>query len=132
MGKGYSIDLRERVLNAIDEGSSKQKAHLLFRVSRSTINHWFELRAQTGSMAPRVQGNRRAPQLQGAVFEEFVKRHAPSALAEMAQAWQQEQGVILSAMSFSRALRALGWTRKKRVGVIKSARQRRGQSLCRS
>ena len=80
MGKGYSIDLRERVLNAIDEGSSKEKAHLLFRVSRSTIHHWFELRAQTGSMALRVQGNRRAPQVQGAVFEEFVKRHAHSAL----------------------------------------------------
>ncbi len=35
------MDLRERVLQAIDDGLSKSAAHRLFRISRSTIDHWF-------------------------------------------------------------------------------------------
>lgn len=46
MPKIYSIDLRERVLQSLDEGLSKMAAHRTFRVSRSTIEHWLALRAQ--------------------------------------------------------------------------------------
>ncbi len=112
MSKGYSIDLRERVLQALDEGLSKSAAHRLFHISRSTLDHWLALREQTGSLAPRAVRSRRTRQLQGAAFEEFVRVQAHATLGEMAQAWQQQTGVSLTAMSFSRALYRLGWTRK--------------------
>ena len=128
MAKGHSIDLRERVVGTLDEGLSKRAAHHLFHISRSTIDHWLELRQQTGTLAPRPMRRTRSCQLEGAVFQEFVRRHAHCTLGEMAVAWHQEQGAVLSAMSFSRALRRLGWTRKKRVGATKSARKRRVQS----
>ena len=121
MAKGHSIDLRERVVRTLDEGLSKRAAHQLFHISRSTIDHWLALREQTGSLAPRPMRRTRSCQLEGTVFQEFVRRHAHCTLGEMAVAWHQEQGVLLSAMSFSRALGRLGWTRKKRVGVTKSA-----------
>jgi len=121
MAKGHSIDLRERVVRTLDEGLSKRAAHHLFHISRSTIDHWLALRQQTGTLAPRPMRRTRRCQLEGAVFQEFVRRHAHCTLGEMAVAWHQEQGVLLSAMSFSRALGRLGWTRKKRVGVTKSA-----------
>ena len=38
MGKSYSVDLRLRVLGAVDSGMSKMAAHKLFQVSRSTID----------------------------------------------------------------------------------------------
>jgi hypothetical protein len=38
----------------------------------------------------------------------------------MAHAWQQEQGQQLSINTFSLALKALGWTRKKRAFSPKS------------
>ena len=38
MGKSYSVDLRLRVVGAIDNGMSKMAAHQLFQVSRSTID----------------------------------------------------------------------------------------------
>ncbi|MGI8757358.1 MAG: IS630 transposase-related protein [Acidimicrobiales bacterium] len=119
MAYGYSIDLRERVLQALDGGMSKMTAHRTFGVSRSTLDHWLALRAQTGSLAPRAPRHRRARQLEGAAFEEFAARQAHASLPEMAQAWQQETGVLLSTMSFSKALARLGWTRKKRDGATK-------------
>ena len=123
MGKGYSVDLRECVLHSLDEGMSKMVAHRTFHISRSTLDRWLALREQTGSVCPRAFGGGRTSSLRGAVFEEFVDRHTEATLEEMVQAWGHESGVFLSDMSFSRALRALGWTRKKRVGAIRSATQ---------
>ncbi len=125
MAKGHSVDLRERVVRTLDEGLSKRAAHQLFHISRSTIDHWLALREQTGTLVPRPMRRTRSCHLEGAVFQEFVRRHAHCTLGEMAVAWHREQGVLLSAMSFSRALRGLGWTRKKRVGVTRSATKRR-------
>ena len=129
MSYGYSVDLRERVLQGLSGGMSKMTAHHVFDVSRPTIDRWLALRAQTGSLAARMPRHRRTRQLEGAAFEEFVQRHAHATLGEMSRAWQQQTGVSLTAMSFSRALRRLGWTRKKRVGVTRSARKRRARSL---
>ena len=123
MAKGYSVDLRERVLQALDEGMSKMTAHRTFHISRSTIDHWLALRAQTGGVSPRASRAGRTSSLRGLAFEEFVCRHAHATLDEMVQAWRHETGVSLTDMSFSRALRALGWTRKKRVGATRSARK---------
>ena len=122
MGKSYSQDLRLRVLQAIDDGMSKMTAHRTFLVSRSTIDDWQKLRAQTGTVAPQPRKEPEQPRaLAGALFREFAGRHQGQTLEQMAVAWEQEQGRKLSVMSFSRALRCLGWTRKKRVGVTKNA-----------
>ena len=121
MGKNYSIDLRERVLQAIEEVMSKAQAHRTFHISRSTIDHWFALRERTGGLIPPPHRLSRTRQLEGQEFEAFAHRHRLATLGEMAAAWQQEKGVSLSLMSFSRALSAIGWTRKKRVGVTRIA-----------
>lgn len=121
MGKSYSIDLRECVLQAIEEGMSKAQAHRTFHISRSTIDHWFALRERTGGLIPPPHRLSRTRQLEGQEFEAFAHRHRHATLGEMAAAWQQEKGVSLSLMSFSRALNAIGWTRKKRVGVTRNA-----------
>ena len=128
MPKVYSIDLRERVLRSLDEGLSKSAAHRVFDVSRSTIDDWLALREQTGSVSPRPMRCGGVSSLQGKVFEAFVRAQAHATLGEMSRAWQQQTGVSLTAMSFSRALGRLGWTRKKRVGVTRSATKRRERS----
>ena len=121
MSKGYSVDLRERVLQALDDGMSKMTAHRTFHVSRSSIDDWLTLREQTGLVVPRASRAGRTSSLRGAAFEAFVRRRAHATLEEMVPAWREQTGVSLSDMSFSRALRALGWRGKKRVGAAKSA-----------
>jgi transposase len=127
MGKAYSQDLRERVIQSVDGGMSKMAAHRMYRVSRSTIDHWLGLRDQTGALRPLPPRQSKTPVLSGEVFAEFARRHAGHKLEQMAQAWEKEQGQKVSVMSFSRALGRVGnvapkgWTRKKRVGVTVSA-----------
>lgn len=115
MGKSYSVDLRLRVVSAIDGGLSKMQAHQTYKVSRSTIDDWLALREQTGSLivvAPRVKKGGLHRQ---EAFAGFVAQHSHSTLEQMSHAWQEQTQHKLSLMSFSRALRALGYTRKKRV-----------------
>ena len=115
MGKAYSVDLRLRVLAAIDAGLSKMQAHKTFQISRSTIDDWLKLRAQTGSV--QVPEQRRSGRGLGAHegFAAFAQRHQHSTLEQMQRAWQQETQQSVSLMSFSRALRQRDYTRKKRA-----------------
>ena len=50
IGKSYSIDLRLRVLRAVDGGMSKMQVHKMYAISRSTIDDWLALREQTGNV----------------------------------------------------------------------------------
>ena len=125
MGKSYSVDLRLRVVGALDNGMSKMAAHQLFGVSRSTIDDWLKLRLETGAVLDRPrQERRKARALSGPDFSEFAATQQGATLEQMVKAWQRQHGQKLSAMSFSRALAGLGdkgWTRKKRVGAMRSA-----------
>ena len=57
---GYSADLRERVITAVDEGMSRRAAGRHFKVGESTAVKWVEHFETTGSTAPkpRVENNR--------------------------------------------------------------------------
>lgn len=115
MGKSYSVDLRVRVLRAIDGGLSKMQAHRTYGVSRSTIDDWLALREETGSVQVIPSRAGRKGLHRQEAFAEFVSRHQHSTLEQMRTAWHKEKQQNLSLMAFSRALRALGYTRKKRV-----------------
>ncbi len=129
MGKAYSVDLRLCVLAAIDAGLSKMQAHKTFQISRSTIDDWLKLRAQTGSL--QVPEQRRSAGGLGAHegFAAFVERHQHSTLGQMQQAWQQETQQSVSIMSFSRALRQHGYTRKKRATSTENGAQKSAKPL---
>jgi len=114
------MDLRERVLSALDSGMNKMTAHKTFQVSRSTIDHWQKRRKVTGSVAPQ-SGFRRGvlPAITDLEqFEAFAQRHSDSTLVQMAQAWHEETGCRLSNVTLGKTLKRLGWTRKKRAVFI--------------
>lgn len=115
MGKAYSVDLRLRVVGAIDDGMSKMQAHRIYKVSRSTIDDWLSLREQTGSVQVMPSRAGRKGLHRHEAFAGFVLRHEHSTLEQMRTAWHEEKQQKLSLMAFSRALSALGYTRKKRV-----------------
>ena len=129
MRKAYSVDLRVRVLAAIDGGLSKMQAHKTFQVSRSTIDDWLRVREKTGSVqaTPRQPGARRGLAHQQG-FAAFAQRYQHSTLEQMRLAWEQQTQQRVSTMSFSRALRQQGYTRKKRAPSIKSDEQMNGKS----
>lgn len=121
MAKSYSEDFRLRVLQRLDGGMSKMAAHRALGVSRSTLDDWLRLRQEQGHARARPRSDAGRGALSNRqVFGEFAARHKGATLQQMAKSWQQEKGQLLSRNSFCVALKALGWTRKKRVSCIRS------------
>ena len=56
MPKAYSSDLRERVIKAVEAGSSRREAGELFEVSASTSIRWLQRWDEIGSAAPKPRG----------------------------------------------------------------------------
>ena len=114
--KPYSEDLRWRVVRAVDDGTPRAEVARRFAVAVPTIERWLRLRRETGGLAPKpVPGPARvttaglAEALPGRLAE-----HADATLAEQCAWWREQSGQTASVATMSRALAALGWTRKKR------------------
>lgn len=56
MPAAYSLDLRERVIGAVEAGVSRRRAAAVFKVSISTVIRWAKRVADTGSHAPSPSG----------------------------------------------------------------------------
>ena len=113
--KQYSVDLRERLLGAIDAGLSQAEAARLFGVGTSTITRWRHRRAETRTLQPTPRPGR-APRIgaaQAAALAAQVAVHADATLAEHCAIWAREHGVAVSVATMSRTIRRLGITVKK-------------------
>ena len=66
MGKPYSVDLRRRVVAAIEAGMSRNQAARQFGVAISTAIGWMQRVEQTGSVAPGQMGGHKPKAISGA------------------------------------------------------------------
>jgi len=113
--KAYSIDLRTRVLAALDSGMPRGEVRRLFQVSQGSITRWARQRRISGDLSPqRPSGRPRSIPLDQHHLLRLQVQAAPDAsLAEHVAQWQADQGTTLSPWTMARALRRLGWSRKK-------------------
>lgn len=113
-----------RVLEALDEGASKTKVHQQFKVSRSTVDDWLKLRTETGKTEATTDYRRGpAPALADTPeLRAFIEQHPSNTLGQLAAGWFAAQGQRLSTVTFSKTLKRLGYTRKKRAISTKNAR----------
>jgi transposase len=109
------LDLRERIVEAVEAGSSRREAAEQFEVSASCAIKLVQRRERTGSVAPAPMGGRKPYAL--AAHEARVR----ALLAERSDATLDEllaqltgEGIKVGRSSIGRFLQALGWTRKKR------------------
>lgn len=122
MPKPYSYDLRQKVIQAIElDGMSKSEASQVFQISRNTINLWLQRKATTGDYQalpnqPLGNGDKITDWEK---FGKFVEVNGDKTQVEMAKLWSVEIKEI-SARTISRALRKIGFTRKKKLMVIKN------------
>jgi len=65
MGKPYSVDLRKRVVAAIEGGMSRNQAAKQFGVAISTAIGWMQRVEQTGSVAPGQMGGHKPKAISG-------------------------------------------------------------------
>ncbi len=113
----YSVDLRERVVAAVDRGTPRAEVCATFAVSEPTVTRWLRRRRETGDLAPTVP--RARPATKGdalrAWLPERLGASSDATLAELAGAFAEAHDVAVSTATISRAVTASGWTRKKRA-----------------
>ena len=120
---GYSVDLRERVVKARQEGKTQAWIAETFSISVSSVKRYIERFKDTGSVAATQQQRQQPIIHEGyrAAIDALVARLADATLEEYCETWERESGLRVSIQTMSRTLLRFGWPRKKRQSVQPSA-----------
>jgi transposase len=109
----YSLDLRQRVAQACDDGSlTHAEIADLFQVSTAWIRRLLQRRRDTGSLKPRPHGGGCPPKLSAAQQQRLAALVAADADATLDELCRRLR-VRVSISTISRALARLRLTRKK-------------------
>ena len=114
--RAYSHDLRERIVQAVERGSSRTEVARRFAVNERTVRRYLHRRSTTGSLAPVAYRRGPAPAIplaQEAALLAQLRAHPDATLEEHCALWRQEQGRAVSVSTMCRAQRRVGWTHKK-------------------
>ncbi len=119
--RAYSTDLRQRVVAAVERGMTQTDVATTFGVSLSTIKRLIARRRRdhADQFAAKIPGGRRRSidaTLHAALWAQLAANR-DATLATHTQLWNETQGTALSQWTLGRAIRHLGWTRKKRRWV---------------
>lgn len=114
--KAYSLDLRERVVCAALNGLSRREVVATFGVSLATLKRWLRLHQQ-GDLRPQsIPGRRHHLRLEAEpLLRAQLRAHPDATLDEHRQQWYREQGQSMSRATMARAIKRVGYTRKKRA-----------------
>ena len=116
MTKPLSIDLRERLISAVECGMSRRSAAERFGVAASTAIKWVDQWRQTGHVRPRRQGgDYRSHRIEAHAEESLalIKETPDITLAEIAGHLDQAQGLKVAQSTVWRLLDRRGMTFKK-------------------
>ncbi len=125
----YSRDLRLKVLEATDRGMPRREAVGTFGVSLATLKRWLKRRREGEGLSPRPCPGR-TPRILATAEERRalwaqLDANDDATLERHRELWEGERGVRVSVATMSRAVRKLGWTRKKDRWEPPSATRRR-------
>jgi len=115
--EAYSLDLRERVVRAVDEGMSRVQASQRFSVSNALIGKLLRQRRDSGSLAPKPHAGGTPPTLDDAgllALRGQVDADPDATLAELCDRLARDAGIHVGVNPVCRALRRLRLPLKKR------------------
>jgi len=115
--KAYSEDLRQRIVQAVEGGSSQPVVADRYNVSLNSVKRYVTRWRLTGSLAaqPRPGRPRAIPPAVHAVLVAQFAADPDATLATDCARWEAATGVRISQSTMCRAQQRVGWTRKKRV-----------------
>ena len=115
--KAYSIDLRQRIVAAVERGMLRHEVAATFGVSVSTIKRLLARKrhnADDALAASSPPGRPRTIQAEHhAALWAQLEAHPDVTIATHTELWNAVQGTAVSQWTVGRAIRRLGWTRKK-------------------
>jgi transposase len=127
---GYSEDLRQKVVSALEDGMSEAQAARTFGVvSLSSVKHYVDKARWGESLAPKKSPGS-PPKLDDKatkLLEEDLKEHPYGTLQERRDYIEALSGISVSRSPMCRAIARLGPTRKKGGESPQSATSSRGR-----
>lgn len=116
--KAYSMDLRSRIVEAVEKQVGTQGAiAILFGVSRSLVKKLLRQRRETGTLAPQPHGGGQRPKVserQRAAVQAYLQEGHADATVEEVQAYiGRTLHVQVSRATAGRIVQRLGLPRKK-------------------
>ena len=129
MAKPYSLDLRERVVAAIEqEGLSQREAAERYDVAPSTAVGWMKRRRETGSVAPGQMGGQKPKTLRGEHRDWLIARclERDFTLRGLVDELAAERGLKVDYRSVWEFVHAEGLSFKKNRARQRAGSARRG------
>jgi len=114
--KAYSLDLRERVVKAVDEGQSLEEVAARYEVSERTARRYLNRRQERGSLEADVSAGRprEIGQAREAALRKQREQYPDATLEKHCERWEKSKKVEVSPATMCRALQRIDQTRKKR------------------
>lgn len=116
----FSIDLRKRVIAAVDDGMHVDEAAKVFKVCRRVIYNWLLLRIVTSSLMPKsgYQHGHSHKITDLDQFKIFAEKHNHCTARQMKTEWTILTGIDVSETVILRTLKKIGYTFKKKHFVM--------------
>jgi transposase len=116
MGKPHPVELRERAVRLVEQGHTHTEAALRLCVSIKFVNDMVRLKRETGSLAPKRQGNPGRGKLTGVQgwVERRIAAQPDLTIDELTAELASRHGVQVHRSSVGRLLLRLGLSHKKR------------------
>lgn len=109
MSKGYSEDLRKRVIENYEGGMTKKEITEIFKIGISTLNRWIREYKTTGRMVPKERTKYRQRKFSDADLLEYVTQNPSATLKQMSEHFK------VKVSSVWQRLKQLKITRKKKT-----------------
>ena len=129
--KPYSIDFREKVVKAYEQGNTSiRKLAARFDVSKAFVQKLLKQQKINGHVQPGKQGGTMQSQLHGysTQLAQMVEKYPDATLSEYCEYWGETHGSWLSTSTMCRALLRMQLPRKKRRCAAVNVQQTEGKS----
>ena len=126
--KAYSEDLRRKIVQVVSGGMGKSEVARTLGVSLSSIKRYVGMAHQGSSLTPKKPpGLRPKIDEQGKrLLQADLKERPAATLPQRREFLQRMAGVRVSDSTISRAIKRLGWSRKKIGGCLRTRRMAQG------
>ncbi|WP_139806467.1 IS630 family transposase [Deinococcus hopiensis] len=130
-GRGYSLDLRERVVAAVEGGQTRKEVARLYRMRIETVDTYLE-KQRLGTLHEVGRSSGRPPRVTPLHEQQLLqqlKAHDDATLIEHARMLEEATGLKVSFKTVDRVFRKHHITRKKTLVAFERSEERRQQFL---
>ena len=111
------LELRKRIVEAYGSGRSGtyEETATLFGVGRATVSRLLRRKRETGDVKALPVGGNYPRQVDLDWVREHAKKYPDARLVDRIEAWEQLSDRRVASSTMWKAMRAIGWTHKKKL-----------------